>query len=69
MHVGVTFAVELYVLSPFSIAALGLVTSVFCFIFRATPTAHGSFQARGQIGAATADLHHSHSNSGSKPCL
>ena len=32
------------------------------FFFRAVPTAHGSSQAKGQIGAAAADLHHSHSN-------
>ena len=31
--------------------------------------AYGSSQARGQIGAAAASLHHSHSNSGSEPCL
>ena len=32
------------------------------FLFRAAPTAYGSFQARGQTGAAAASLHHSHSN-------
>ena len=31
--------------------------------------AHGSSQARGQIGATAAGLHHSHSNEGSEPCL
>ena len=30
--------------------------------FRATPVAHGSFQAKGQIKAAAAGLHHSHRN-------
>ena len=34
-------------------------------LFRATPAAFGNSQARGQIGAAAAGLHHSHSNSGS----
>ena len=34
----------------------------FC-LFRAKPEEYGSFQARGQIGAATASLCHSHSNS------
>ena len=29
------------------------------FLFRATPTAHGASQARGQIGAVAAGLHHS----------
>ena len=40
----------------------------FC-LFRATPVAHGSSQARSQIGAVAAGLHHSHSNARSEPCL
>ena len=40
----------------------------FCF-FRATPSAYGGSQARGQIWAVAAGLHHSHSNMGSKPRL
>ena len=47
---------------------LALTTSQFYFfiflLFRATPAAYGSSQVRGQIGAAGASLHHSHSNSG-----
>ena len=46
---------------------------LFCFFFffsfaffRTVPMAHGSSQARGQIGAVTAGLHHSHSNTRSK---
>ena len=39
------------------------------FIFRATPMTHGGSQARGQIGATAAGLHHSYSNTRSKPCL
>ena len=35
---------------------------VFCFLFRAVPTAHGSSQARGQIRTAAAGLRHSHSH-------
>ena len=35
----------------------------------ATPAAYGSPQARGQIGAIAAGLHHSHSNTGSEPHL
>ena len=31
--------------------------------------AHGGSQARGQIGATAAGLHHSHSNAGSELCL
>ena len=35
---------------------------VFCFgLFRATPAAYGSSQARGLIGTTAASLHHSHS--------
>ena len=39
------------------------------FFFRAVPAACGSSQARGQIGAAAASLHHSHSNIRSRPHL
>ena len=38
-------------------------------LFRAAPAAYGSFQAKGQIGAIAASLHHSHSSAGSEPCL
>ena len=41
----------------------------FFFLFKATFTAYGGSQARGQIGAVAACLHHSHSNAGSKPRL
>ena len=32
---------------------------IFYFLFRATPAAYGSSQARSRIGAAAASLHHS----------
>ena len=38
----------------------------FFFFFRATPMAYGDYQPGGQIRAATAGLHHSHSNVGSQ---
>ena len=44
---------------------------LFCFVlflfllFRAAKAAYASFQARGQIRATAAGLHHSHSNAGS----
>ena len=41
----------------------------FVCLFRAASLAYGGSQTRGQIGAAAASLHHSHSNMGSKPCL
>ena len=42
----------------------------FLFLFfRAAPVAHGGSQARGQIEATAASLHHSHSNAGSELCL
>ena len=41
----------------------------FFFLFRATPRAYGSSLAWGWIGATVANLCHSHSNSGSEPCL
>ena len=37
--------------------------------FRAAPTAYGSSQARGEIEAVAAGLHHSHSNARSEPHL
>ena len=39
---------------------------VFC-LFRATPSAYGSSQARDGIRAAAGSLHHSHSNARSEP--
>ena len=39
------------------------------FYFRACPMAYGGSQARGQIGASAAGLHHSHSKAGSEPSL
>ena len=41
----------------------------FFALFRATPMAYRSSQARGQIEATAAGLHHSHSNARSKPSL
>ena len=41
----------------------------FCFFFRAAPMAYGCSQARSQIRAMAAGLHHSHSNVGSEPNL
>ena len=38
-------------------------------LFRTTPVAYGSSQARGQIRDIAASVHHSHSNVGSEPCL
>ena len=38
-------------------------------LFRVAPTAYGSSQAKGQIRATLAGLHHRHSNAGSEPCL
>ena len=48
----------------------GILFFPFIFFFlRVTPVAYGSSQARSQIRTATASLHHSHSNTRSKPCL
>ena len=40
---------------------------IYFLLFRATSVAYGGSQARGQIGATVASLHHSHV--GSKPRL
>ena len=42
---------------------------VFFCLFGATPAAYEGSQARGQIGAAAASLHHSYSNVGFEPHL
>ena len=46
----------------------GGVFVLFCFLFyfRAEPVAYGSSRAKGWIGGAAADLHHSHSNARSE---
>ena len=36
---------------------------------RVAPTAYGGSQARGRIGTIATCLRHSHSNTGSEPCL
>jgi len=41
----------------------------FLVFFRVEPTAHGSSQARGQIGSAGVGLCHSYSNARSEPHL
>ena len=61
-------------LSPCSAATSGwsmlaVFWVLFFFFFKATPAAYASPQAGGQIGAAAAGLHHSHSNMGSEPHL
>ncbi|WP_447305893.1 hypothetical protein, partial [Escherichia coli] len=52
----------------FSIGLFGFFL-LLLLLFRAALKAYGRSQARGQIGAVAAGLHHSHSNSGSKPHL
>ena len=42
---------------------------LFFFFFRVAYKAHGGSQARGQIGATAAGLHHSHSDARSELCL
>ena len=44
-------------------------TFLFFGLFRATPATRGGSQARGQIRATAAGLHHSHSYAGSEPHL
>ena len=41
----------------------------FFFLFRATLAAYGDSQARDRIRATATGLRHSHSNTGSGPCL
>ena len=57
----------------FEASILGLLCYCFGFfgfcLFRAVPAAYGDSQARSLMGATAASLHHSHSNTRSKPCL
>ena len=46
-------------------ARMSTEVSLSAFFFRVILVAHGGSQARGRIGATTASLHHSHSNTGS----
>ena len=52
-----------------SLSVLGQVESndFFFFLFRSTPVAYRSSQARGPIGTAAASPNHSHGNVGSEP--
>ena len=52
---------------PLQRQSIGFSVCLFVhFLFRALPEAHGSSHARGQIRAAAAGLHHSHSNARSE---
>ena len=77
-HLGSVFSVDIVRVQP-SIYSLGTnafrpqgdasAHLFFFFLFSAEPVAYGSCQARGGIGTTAAALHHSHSNTGFKPCL
>ena len=54
--------------SPSNILSLIYIYFLF-LLLRAVPTAYGSSQARGQIGATGAVIHHGHSYTVSEPCL
>ena len=49
----------------FSLQNQSVLAYYYFFFFKVAPVACGRSQARGQIGAATAGLRHSHSNMGS----
>ena len=46
-----------------------VISHFFPFLGGAIPTAYGDSQVRAQVGAVATGLHHSHSNTGSEPCL
>ena len=58
-----------YSLIPQSLLKCTASVLFFLPFFRATPTAYGNSQARGQVRATAASLGHSHSNAGSEPQL
>ena len=49
--------------------AIKFLFSLFFFLSTAAPTTYGGSQARGQIGAAAAGLHHSYSQARSETLL
>ena len=53
---------EVELLAYTGIRCLFIYLFIYFLLFRAAPTAHGSSQARGQIGTAAASLHHSPRN-------
>ena len=68
-HYKLTILQFLFILLFYFFSILIFIYLFICtFVFsRAAPMAYGGSQARAPIGAAAADLHHSHSNVGSKP--
>ena len=67
-----SFSFFLFFLPPFlSLPSFlpSFLSFLFFFLFMVTLVAYGSSPARGQIRAAAASLHHSDSNTGSKPHL
>ena len=64
MSIMLSWWAEIYLLVPYNVFYLN---SIFLkLLFRAAPAVHGGSQARGQIGATAAGLHHSHSNARSE---
>ena len=62
---------QIFLTSGFSclLLCLCIVMDSFFSDFRAAPVAYGGSQAKGWIWAAASSLHHSHSNTRSKPRL
>ena len=58
---------RVYIYLPFH--SLFHYVSFFLCLFRAVPAAYGGSQSSSQIRAEATGLHHSHSNTGSEPCL
>ena len=48
---------------------IGFFFNFYFFHFSAAPAAYGSSQARGQLGAISASLHHNHGSTESEPHL
>ena len=70
-HVTILLLIVMWVFSRFGYYKSLLLWRFFFFffLFRAAPMAYGSSLAKGQIGAAAASLHHSHSNARCEPHL
>ena len=65
----ISFPKDLLLCFPYMFLKNSYLFIYVIYLFRATPVAYGSFQARDRIRAAADGLHHGHSNARSEPRL
>ena len=69
MHSGLCIKPDVAALGPEDYLSTVGVSKLFLFLGEGAHLRHMEAQARRQMGAAATGLHHSHSNTGSEPCL